>query len=138
MLSSLIVASAYFTSSQQAFVSAEVELDIDFGDVFPGTVEYSSFTIGSVEKVPYDYIIKMDAPVDPAVSDIRPYLLLVRDPTEEDTEADGPISGAPDYTGPGSFESSSDLSDKWLVTFFVPVSTGNYDCTISVVPQEED
>lgn len=132
MLSSLVIASAYFTSTQQAFVSAEVKLDIDFGTVFPGTVVQDYFQIES--DVPCDYTLTLGAPADPGVIDLRPYLLIERDTTEADTVADGPISGDPDYTGNGTFESESDLSDKWLVTFFVPDDIGDYDCVVSIVP----
>jgi hypothetical protein len=131
MATGMVTATAYL-SNNQAFVSAQISLDIDFGTVFPGTVANSSFTITS--EVPYGYIITMTAPADPLVSDLRPYLMLVRDPSEQDLHPDGPVSGAPDYKGSGSFENMEDLSDKWLATFFVPGSTGDYDCKITIEP----
>lgn len=128
MVSGIMTASAYF-SSQQAFISAAVSLDIDFGTVFPGVAVTESFTIDSPDAS--GYTITLAAPDVAGVNDIRPYLTVEKDPAE--TDFDGPVSGAPDYTGSGSF-SAGDLSDRWLVTFFVPLTKGDYDCKVIITP----
>lgn len=135
-LSLMISVAAYFSSNPAAFVQATIKLDIDFGNVFPDMDVTESFTIDSLDSS--DYIITLLAPTDPNVLDIRPNLTVWKDTTELDI--DGPISGAPDYTGTGSFIVPGDASDKWFVTFSVPDVTlpdgvaYDYGCTISVEP----
>lgn len=132
----MISVAAYFSANPTAFVQATIKLDIDFGNVFPGMDVTESFTIDSSDSS--DYIITLVAPTDPNVLDIRPNLTLWKDPAEPDF--DGPISGAPDYTGTGSFIVPGDSSDTWFVTFSVPDVTlpggvaYDYGCTISVDP----
>ena len=136
MVSGLVAATAYVSNNQPAFVKATIELNIDFGNVFPGQMVTESFTIGSENSS--DYTITLVAPTDAGKLDIRPYLTVWKDPSE--TDPDGPVSGAPNYTGTGSFTSPSDLSDTWLVTFSVPDVTLpknvelDYGCTISIEP----
>ena len=132
MLSGLVAATAYVTDNQLAFVEAQILLDIDFGSVFPGQVVTESFTITNAESL--DYSLTLLSVV--GATDMRPYLLVAKAPGEADV--DGPISGAPLYTGPGSFTKSSDESDTWKVTFFVPDVTlpkdnvVEYGCKISI------
>jgi hypothetical protein len=134
MLSGLVAATAYVSDNQLAFVEAQVLLNIDFGSVFPGQVVTESFTIVCTESLDYSLTLQS---VD-GFADMRGNLLVAKAPGEADV--DGPISGAPDYTGPGSFTKSSDESDTWKVTFFVPDVTlpkdnvVEYGCQIAIEP----
>lgn len=127
----------YVSSNQMAFVKATIELSIDFGNVFPGMEVTDSFTISSEDTS--DYRITLIAPDEPGLLDIRPYLTVWKNPSEFD-ETDGTISGAPDYTGCGSFTDPDDLSDEWMVTLIVPNDTlpkdigFDYACRISIEP----
>jgi hypothetical protein len=133
-LSAMVSVAAYFSSNPTAYVSAQTILDpIDFGNVFPGVTVTDSFTIASPDSS--GYIMSLVAPTEPGVQDIRPYLTVAKDDTEAD--ADGPVSGAPDYTGYGNFTDPDDLSDRWLVTLVVPddMTVGSdYGCSIGITP----
>lgn len=119
-----------------AFVKAQILLSINFGTVFPGQVVTESFTITSQDSSAY--ALTLYPPSDIGEEDIRPFISVSKDPSE--TDLDGPISGAPNYTGSGSFTAPDDLSDKWMVTFTAPDTTLppdvglDYSCTISIEP----
>jgi hypothetical protein len=124
--------------NNQSYVSAQVLLSIDFGTLFPGQVVTKSFEMSSSDSSTYK--VTLIPPSDAEILDMRPLLSLWKDPEEFDT--DGPISGAPEYTGIGYFTSPDDLQDKWNVTITIPDITlpddggVDYGCEISIEPVE--
>jgi hypothetical protein len=139
MLSSLVIGAAYFTSTQQAFVSADMVYDIDFGTVFPGAVVTASFTIDTsnseeIDQTVLPYTLSLGYSSDPASRDIRPYLLVVKSASELAEAEDGQISGEP-YSCEGGLNKTSDTSDVWDVIFFVPDDIGEYDCQLIITPE---
>lgn len=121
----------------QAFVSAQTGIGVDLGTGFPGTELTGSFTISNTDNDTTGYTLTLEAPLDPELEDIRPYLTVWKDPSEVDS--DGPIVG---YSGTGSFTAGTDTADTWLVSFAVPdvTLTGGtvleYDCRIVIEPVE--
>ena len=122
----------------QAFVSAQTSVELDLGNGFPGTELTDSFTITFIGIETTEYTITLVSAG--GVEDIRPHLTVWKDPGEADT--DGPISGAPDYTGTGNLTDGTDEQDTWLVTFSVPDITLDpgevleYGCQIVIEPIE--
>jgi hypothetical protein len=140
-MSGVVSATAYI-SNNNAFVAAQTIISVDFGSAFPGQVVTESFTIDNKQNDTMAYILTIIPPGDPAVEDMSPYLSVWKDPAEEaetDGEADG-LKG--DFTADGSFTNPGDLSDKWMVTFYVPdVTLPNdsgldYGCQIKIEPRQ--
>ncbi len=112
-----------------------INTDITYGVVFPGEILTDYFTVHLVGTTSATYTVNMTLAGD---MDMRPYLLVMRDPAEDpegepDSTANGTIS---DYWANGSLTYSSDNSDKWLVTFYVPDVVGIYQANIEIVPTD--
>jgi hypothetical protein len=60
--------------------------------------------------------------------DLRPYLVVQRDPAELDIEPDNTANGTSnDYSAQGSLNvTDGDNGDKWFVTLKVPDDLGDY------------
>ena len=116
-----------------------INTDIDFGTVFPEeTVQghfivYLTGTGNSTDNEtwthgPYDaitYNVTMTTNVTP-YKDLRPYLVVQRDPAELDIEPDNTANGTSnDYSAQGSLN-ATDTGDKWFVTLKVPDDLGDY------------
>ncbi len=118
-----------------------INTDIDYGTVFPGEsglqgefIVYLSDSEwnGTYNQVSYRIFLRTVG----SYLDLRPYLSLVRDPTET------PKSGEPgdttaaaslDNTPPESPYTEADIYDRWVVTLNnVPETIGEYQAEIVV------
>jgi len=115
--------------------------ELDFGYVFPGEVVTLYFTVHLEDDVTgtITYSVEMVVPDGGfgSANDIRPYLVVERDPAEDpeaepDDIADGTKTPIPDYEAEGTVTDNVDESDVWLVTFYVPYETGDYWAWIRV------
>lgn len=118
-----------------------INTDIDFGTVFPEeTVQghfivYLTGTGNATDNETWDtgpftavtYNVTMTDNVSP-YKDMRPYLIVQRDPGELDSEPDDTANGTDnDYFAIGSLNvTDNDTFDKWFVTLEVPDDTGDY------------
>jgi hypothetical protein len=135
--SSFVVFTVHLGTTQ-AFVSAQTIIPVDLGNGFPGTTLTDSFTISNtIDNDTTDYKLTLEAPLGPDVEDIRPYLTVWKDPSENEIDDDW-VTG--EYFGYGSFTADSDTHDTWLVTFSVPDTTLEegqvleYGCQIVIDP----
>ena len=80
MMSGLIGVIAY-TTNNQAFVKAEVGIEVNFGNVFPGQSVTESFTITNANNT--DYTVPLVPPTD-GTTDISPYLTVWADTIQAD------------------------------------------------------
>jgi hypothetical protein len=80
MMSGLIGVIAY-TTNNQAFVKAEVGIEVNFGNVFPGQSVTESFTITNANNT--DYTVTLVPPTD-GTTDISPYLTVWADTIQAD------------------------------------------------------
>lgn len=116
-----------------------INTDIEFGTVFPGETDQGEFIvhlsdseIGSGPFVRVEYHLVLATAV--GFEDMTPYLTMVRDTVETDSEADTVVSASLDVSdlvvGP-----SGDISDRWLVTLTLPDDPppGDYWTTITVI-----
>ena len=108
-----------------------INTDIDFGTVFPGESDQGEFIVylnvdGHPAYTRVEYHLVLATPG--GSQDMTPYLTVVRDPAETDT--DTVASASLDSTS-----APSDISDRWLVTLALPDDPppGNYWTTITVV-----
>lgn len=102
-----------------------INTDIDFGTTFPGETHQGHFIVsltgadgtswnGTYTETTYDVTMLLKA----SYEDMRPYLIVQRDPAESDIEPDNTANGtAGDYFAQGSLN-TTDISDKWFVTFY--------------------
>lgn len=113
-----------------------INTDIDFGTVFPEEILQGHFIVsltgadgtswnGTYTETTYN--VTMTTNVTP-YKDLRPYLVVQRDPAESDTEPDNTANGTThDYFAQGSLNvTDNDTGDKWFVTLEVPDDTGDY------------
>jgi hypothetical protein len=111
MMAGLIGVIAY-TTNNQAFVKAQTNIPLDFGNVFPGQSVTSSFTINADQGTYADYTVTLVPPTDGS-TDITPYLTVWNNAAEPQT---------------------------WFVTFSVPDATlasgaaVDYGGTIGLTP----
>ena len=108
-----------------------INTDIEFGTAFPGQTHQGEFTVllndidgGGLSRVEYHLT---PSGVN-GYLDLTPYLTVVRDPAETDTESDNVASAGLD-------SSLGDTSDRWLVTLSLPknVVLGDYWTMITVM-----
>jgi hypothetical protein len=118
-----------------------INTDIDFGTVFPeetvqghfivyltgtgNTTDNETWKTGPFTAVTYN--VTMSTNVTP-YKDLRPHLVVQRDPAEADIEPDNTANGTSnDYSAQGSLNvTDNDTGDKWFVTLEVPDDTGDY------------
>jgi hypothetical protein len=109
-----------------------INTDVEFGTVFPGETDQGEFIVhlndseigpGPFTRVEYHLVLATAA----GFEDMAPYLTVLRDPAETDSEADTVASASLDST-------LSDVSDRWLVTLTLPDDPppGDYWTTITV------
>ncbi len=109
-----------------------INTDIEFGTVFPGEAVEGEFIVylndseigpGPFTRVEYHLVLATAA----GFEDMAPYLTVVRDPAETDSEADTAAAASVDST-------LSDVGDRWLVTLTLPDDppSGDYWTTITV------
>lgn len=104
--------------------------DMDFETVFPGesiegnlTVSLTGTTVDSTEVTwtgsytEGNYTVTLL--LNGSLEDMRPYLTVVKDPGEGETEPEPVASDPPLYQGKGTL-GSGDTQDVWLITFNVP------------------
>jgi hypothetical protein len=108
---------AVHLGSTQAFVSAQLSIGLDLGTGFPGTELTDSFTIENKQNDTTQYKLTLEFSSSTGVEDIRPYLTVWKDPSENELDDDW-VTGT--YNGAGSFTTDDDTQDTWLVTFSVP------------------
>jgi len=119
-----------------------INTDIDFGTVFPGethqghfivyltgtgnTSDNETWTSGPFDSVTYNVTMVAKSPY----GDLRPHLIVQRDPGESDTEPDNTANGtASDYSAQGHLDANAtppDTGDKWFVTLEVPDDLDDY------------
>jgi hypothetical protein len=127
----------------------EINTDIDFGIVFPQQIRTDHFKVclsktwcgGGQAKTDYKIVLERK-PLEcrgrgchqtEYYPDLRPYLLVQRDPAEnhEPAEPDGTaggLAGPDDYIARGHLDDrTGDKCDTWLVTMKVPVFRGDYN-----------
>jgi len=115
----------------------EINTEIDFGIVFPGQTITEDFivclsTYGYFHSYSYQIVYTLELKLKPLPGhpgefypDIRPYIAVIRDPTEPDWEYDPDAGGEQagivpaDYDAKGKV-SKHDRCDRWLVTVWVP------------------
>ena len=118
-----------------------INTDIDFGTVFPEEILQGHFIVyltgtgnatdnetwtNPFTAVTYNVTMLGKSPY----KDIRPYLIVQRDPAESDIEPDNTANGtAADYIAQGHLDinaATPDTSDEWIVTLEVPDDLGDY------------
>ena len=118
-----------------------INTDIDFGTVFPEETVQGHFIVyltgtgnatdnetwtDNFTVVTYNVTMLLKA----SYEDMRPYMIVQRDPAEIDVEPDNTANGtAADYSAQGHLDANAtppDTGDKWFVTFDVPDDTGDY------------
>jgi hypothetical protein len=120
-----------------------INTDIDFGTVFPGEVRQGHFIVYLTgtdgepwpeEFTQVTYNVTLLAPPDAAYKDMRPYLLVQRNPAESDTEPVSTANGtAGDYFAFGHLDADAgDTGDEWLVTLYTPDEAGDYWIEIEI------
>lgn len=107
-----------------------INTDIDYGNVFPGESPTGHFIVylaegvdkkgwqqGPYSRVQYSVTVKNAA----GKKVMKSYLLVRRDPAETDTNDPDPVADGRllDFGAIGVVD-TNDISDKWLVTFYVP------------------
>ena len=120
-----------------------INTDIDFGTVFPeetvqghfivyltGTgnaTDNETWTSGPFTDVTYN-VTMVEHQNTNSYKDLRPYLIVQRDPAESDIEPDNTANGTSnDYSAQGSLNvTDNDIGDKWFVTLKVPDDLGDY------------
>jgi hypothetical protein len=123
--------------SSQAFVKAQTTIGVDLGTGFPGTSLTDSFTIANAQNDTTEYKLTLEFNSVAGVEDIRPYLSVWKDPSENELDDDW-VTG--EYYGYGNFTAVDDTQDTWFVTFSVPDVTLpegtvlEYNCRIVIDP----
>ena len=119
-----------------------INTDIDFGTVFPEEILQGHFIVyltgtgnatdnetwtNPFTAVTYN-VTMVEHQNTNDYKDVRPYLVVQRDPAESDTEWDDTANGtAADYFAQGSLNATdNDTGDKWFVTLEVPDDRGDY------------
>jgi len=119
-----------------------INTDIDFGTVFPEEILQGHFIVyltgtgnatdnetwtNPFTAVTYN-VTMVEHQNTNDYKDVRPYLVVQRDPAESDTEWDDTANGtAADYFAQGSLNATdNDTGDKWFVTLEVPDDLGDY------------
>jgi hypothetical protein len=138
----------------------EINTDIDFGIVFPQQIRTDHFKVclsktwcGCCSQTKMDYKIVLELkPLECGgwgchqteyYPDLRPYLLVERDPAEtgEPAEPDGTAGGLAspdDYIARGHLDArAGDKCDTWLVTMKVPIYRGDYNPETDPISPEE-
>ena len=114
-------------------INSDINFNELFGTVFPGEKVTSHFTIILNIEGTADYNISINSTQNMAM-----YIVVEKDPSEPDTEidpiADGRIGN---WTAAGDLTPETDESDVWLVTFYVPDATGDYEVNIIVTPWDK-
>jgi hypothetical protein len=122
-----------------------INTDIDFGTVFPEEILQGHFIVyltgtgnatdnetwtNPFTAVTYNVTMLAKSPY----KDMRPNLVVQRDPGESDIEPDNTANGtSSDYSAQGSLNvTDNDTGDKWFVTLEVPDDTGDYWIEIMV------
>ncbi len=103
---------------------------IAFGLVLPGEDYPDDFKIcikNAVSGDEVDYTLTLNT--QGSLPDMRPFLLVVRDPAELDTETDPEADGTVgDYLATGDLDKDAgDLCDTWLITLTAPHCQGAYN-----------
>ncbi len=101
-----------------------------FGIVLPGEAYPDDFEICIKDAEPgdeVDYTLTLNP--QGSLPDMRPFLVVVRDPAESDAETDAEADGtAGDYLAEGNLDKdANDECDKWLITLTAPHCQGSYN-----------
>jgi hypothetical protein len=123
--------------------------ELDFGTVFPGETVSEEFVVCQSRRmwehkkhhyeIDYDLYLSLKPKPDMPgfYPDLRPYILVQRDPAETDVEPDPDALGAeadflppdgivPDYAAEGILKKKKDKCDRWIITVWVPHFVGEY------------
>ncbi len=118
-----------------------INTPIDYGTVFPGEEIIDYFTVHLDASENVTYTVNITANITGGYLDMRPYLMVEKIPgvSDTDTEPD-PTAGIADginldYIATGNLTPTSDIWDKWRVTFYVPILLGDYQADIYVEPE---
>ncbi len=112
-----------------------INTDIDFGTVFPGQTVSDDFVLCLADpstSVTYDIDLQLK-PLNPDPGDfpdMRPYMIVERDPIETDSDPDSADGRIGDYAASGSLDGLSvppDECDRWIVTLDVPHFESEYN-----------
>jgi hypothetical protein len=115
-----------------------INTPIDYGTVFPGEELTGFFTVHLNVDENVTYTVNITANTTGGYLDMRPYLVVQKDPGEGEDEPDATANGTSgDWYASGNLTDVTDESDKWWVTFYVPIELGDYQADIYVVPKDK-
>ncbi len=110
-----------------------INTDINFGTVFPGETVSDDFQLCLSDpstSLTYDIALLLK-PLDPDPGDfpdMRPYMVVERDPAEADSDPDSADGRVGDYVAAGSLDGpAGDTCDRWIVTLDVPHFESEYN-----------